>query len=305
MELLPDVDPDALKALLKDLQQGDVLDVAKSVRLYSPDVPSYPHEVEGVPHEEPVMTMETTLPSRLCVIISQNCDLRREPNLEPYVVVAPLTEADPKTYREAADGLTPRFFAYPRIEGREDKERLVVDMRVLSSLEKCALLSSHIERIACPLSGPKQEQLREFVGNRFGRPPFPDEIVRQVIEPIESALARLHEKEHFAPTFASLSFIGLSWTPGKSYCSLMLLTDPSQRERYKVTDDDVSNFLKHLRKQLVHFTGNGDYNVTANVHDVTEVGATEVLSHEEIAFEIDTVDLDEIAAREAEARAAS
>jgi hypothetical protein len=305
LELGPDVDPDALNALLNDVQQGDVLDVAKSVRLYSPDVPSYPREVHGVPHEEPVMTMETQLPSGLCVIISQNCDLRRTLNLEPYVIVAPLTEAEPKTYREAADGLTSRFFAYPRIDGHEDKERLVVDMRVLSSLEKSALLSSQIERIPCPLSGPRQEQLREFLGERFGRPPFPDEIVRQVIEPIEAALARLHPKEHLARVFASLVFIGLSWTPGKSYCSLMLLADPSQRERYKVDDDDVDTFLKQLRKQLTHFTRTGDYRVTANLHDVTEVAATEVLSHEEITFEIDAVDLEEIAAREAEARAAS
>lgn len=58
MELSHELDPNDLKALVKDLHQGDVLDVAKSVRLYSPDTPSYPHEVEGVPHDEPVMTME-------------------------------------------------------------------------------------------------------------------------------------------------------------------------------------------------------------------------------------------------------
>jgi hypothetical protein len=34
------------------------------------------------------------------------------------------------------------------------------------------------------------------------------------------------------------------------------------------------------------------------------VAATEVLSHEEITFEIDSVDLEDIAAREAETRAA-
>jgi hypothetical protein len=57
------IEPQELEDLLQTLHQGDVVDVAKSVRLYSPDAPTWPDEVETVPHEEPVMTMETLLPS--------------------------------------------------------------------------------------------------------------------------------------------------------------------------------------------------------------------------------------------------
>jgi hypothetical protein len=301
---LPDIDTDELDGLLKELRQGDILDVAKLVCLYSPDAPSYPDEVAGVPHEEPVMTMETRIPAGLCAVVSQDCDLSRSPDIEPYVLVAPLTPMPDKTFREAADGLSSRFFAYPRVEGHEDKEQLVVDMRIVASLEKTALLSSHIQRIHCPLSGPKRDQLREFLGRRLGRHAFPDEIVRQVVEPIERALARVHGKEHLAGACASTAFIGLSWTPGKSYCSLLVLLDPNLRERHAVTPEDVASFLKQLNKQLAHFARGGDYTIVANVHDVTEVGAVDVLSHEEIAFEVDVVDLQAIAAREAEARAA-
>lgn len=298
------LDSGDLDALLKELRQGDIVDVAKSVRLYSPDAPTYPDEVEHVPHEEPVMTMETRIPSGLCAIVSQDCDLSRTPDIEPYVLVAPLSQVADKTYREAADGLSSRFFAYPRIDGHEDKHQLVVDMRVVSSLEKTALLSTHVERLACPLSEPRRDDLREFLGRRLGRHAFPDEIVRQVVEPIERALARAHDKDHLAGSFASVAFIGLSWTPGKTYCSLLILLDPSLRERNKVTEEDVASLLKQLNKPLAHFAREGDYSIVANVHDVTEVAAVEVLSHEEIILEVDLIDLQAIAAREAEAHAA-
>lgn len=292
MELSHELDPAEIKALVKELHQGEVLDVAKSVRLYSPDAPSYAHEVEGVPHDEPVMTMETRLPSGLCVIVSQDCDLRRTPDIEPYVIVAPLTEVDETTYREAADGMSTRFFAYPPIDGHEDKQNLVVDMRVLSSLEKTALLSSHIQRTPCPLSEPKREDLLDFLGDRFGRKPFPDEIDRQVIKPIESALKRVRQREGFAGVFSSIAWIGLRWSPGKSYTSLMLLLDPALRARHNVSDDDVEAVKNRLVKALTHFTRDGDYRVTPNFHDTTDVDATVVLSHDQIAFEVEQLELD-------------
>jgi hypothetical protein len=292
VELSHGLDPNELKALVKELHQGDVLDVAKSVRLYSPDAPSYPDEVARAPHDEPVMTMETRLPSGLCVIVSQDCDLRRMPDVEPYVVIAPLTEVDEMTYREAQDGLSTRFFAYPPIEGHEDKQKLVVDMRVVSSLEKTALMSPHIERIACPLTGPKRADLLDFLGDRFGRKPFPDEIERQVVRPIESAVKRVRQNGAFAGVFASIAFIGLRWSPGRRYCSLMVLLDPSRRALHKVAEDDVAAVKKRLGKALDHFTREGDYSVHPNIHDVTEVQAVVVLSHDEIAFEVEQLELD-------------
>jgi hypothetical protein len=288
----PELEPTALAALIKDLRQGDVLAVAKSVRLYSPDAPSYPEEVEGAPHDGPVMTMETRLPSGLCAIVSQDCDLRRTPDLEPYVIVAPLTEVGEQRWREAADRMSTRFFAYPVIEVHEEHEHLVVDMRVLSSLEKTALLSNHIARIPCPLSQPKRGQLLDFLGERFGRKPYPDEIERQVIRPIERALKRVRQNDAFRGAFASVSWIGVQWTPGNSYCGLTILLDPALRERENVSEQDVAAVKKRLGKALEHFSRDGDYRIIANLHDLTEVPATVVLSHDEISLEVEQLELD-------------
>lgn len=110
---------------------------------------------------------------------------------------------------------------------------------------------------------PKREGLLDFLGDRFGRKPFPDEIDRQVIKPIEKALKRVRHKEGFAGVFASLAFLGLQWSPGKSYCDLTLLLDPALRQRHRVSDDDVKAVENRLRKALNHFTRDRDYRVIA------------------------------------------
>lgn len=56
--------------------------------------------------------------------------------------------------------------------------------------------------------------------------------------------------------------------------------------------EDVEAVENRLQKALNHFTRDGDYSVDANFHDMTEVQATVVLSHDEIPFEVEQPELD-------------
>ncbi len=279
------VDAAALDQLLRSLRQGDVLEIGKLVTLWSPDSPAYPREVEGVPHEEPVMAREGRLASGLCVVVSQDCDLARDPSVEQYVVVAPLTRVDDKAYALSNGVMSVRLFAYPPLPGRAD-EQLVVDGRVLQSIEKLALLSPHIRRIECPLSEPRRAALGGWLGRRLGRTAFPDEIVTQVSRPIDRAVAQIVAKQPFDRAFACVIWTGLRWTPGRPNCSLLLLTDPGLREQHKVHASEVEGLTRAVRKALNHAARGGDYTINANVLDASEVSAADLLEYHEIALDI-------------------
>lgn len=289
-ELVPEIDPAELKALLRTVYQGDLLDIGKIVFLWSPDAPSHPSEVEGIPHEEPLMTEEMRLPSGLCAIVSQDCDIRQLPDVDPYILVAPLTEVDETTYRDASNGTSVRYYAYPAIEDREHMQ-LAIDARMIQSVEKTALLSSHIQRTPCPLSEPKRVHLRGWLGRRLGRDAFPDEVQRQVVDPIAQAIKRAREKD-VEKVFPCVIWMGLRWTPGKRYCSLLFLTDPALRAQQGVERAQIDRMLGRLHKALNHFVGKaGSYTVLANSHDATEVRASDVLEHYELTPDLDAVEL--------------
>lgn len=276
---------------LKAVRQGDVVDAGKIVYLLSPDTPSHPDDLEGVPHEEPVMTADGRIESRRCVILSQDCDLRRSPSIEPYIALAPIVSVDNAGYREAEDGMSVRHFAYPAGEASGEIENPVVDVRLVMSIEKTALGSSHVALYPCPLSEPKRSQFRVWVGRRYGRVAFPDEIVRQVVEPIAKAVKRVRENEHYAGFFHAVVFTGMEWTPGRSYCSLLLLTDPALCERHGVSDETKDSAIKRINKALNHFARDSDYSIIAAHKDVYDCPAAETLSHHELPLELDTIQL--------------
>lgn len=280
-----------LEQRLKDVRQGDVVDVGKIVYLLSPDTPSHPDDLEGVPHEEPVMTADGRIESRRCAILSQDCDLRRSPSIEPYIALAPIVSVSSTEYREASDGMSVRHFAYPSDEASGEIENPVIDVRLVMSIEKTALGSSHVALYSCPLSEPKRSQLGVWLGRRYGRVAFPDEIVRQVIEPIEKAIKRVRENDHYAGFFHAVVFTGMEWTPGRAYCSLLLLTDPVLCERHGVSDDTKDSAIKRINKALTHFAREFDYSIIAAHKDVYACPAAETLSHHEIILELDNVRL--------------
>lgn len=281
-----DIDGDELSRLLETLRQGDVLEIARLVTLWSPDVPSFPEEVEGVAASDPVATIEALLPSGRCVIVSQDCDLRRSPELEPYVVVAPLRSVTDEERTRARPGLSSRLYAYPDIGTGDHERNLVVDMRVVQSIEKLALLSPHVVRHACPLGEPSRHDFRDWLGRRLGRVAFPDDVQRQVVDKLSAVLGKVAKKPPSDRTVECIAFVGLQWTPGRRPCHVLLLLDPWKRGAHKVGDDEVRAFRRALERGLVAATRNGEYDVRVVVHDANLVSAADLLRFHELVPEL-------------------
>jgi hypothetical protein len=284
LEALEGIDPKELEALLQDLRQGDVVDVGKIISLFSPEHPLYPREVTAAPHDEPLVTIESRLETQHCVVISQDCDLERVPQFEPYVLLAPLSQVEEKAYKQAKAGLSSRYFAYPPIAGFE---RVVVDMRLVMSMEKLALLSEYVRRERCLLSDPDRTRLREWLGQRFGRAGLPEEVSRLVLKPIRRAVAKLAEDANFIRVFSSTLYYGLRYTPGRGHCSLLLVTDPGRRAASGVNEDLMHATKKRLENLLAGNMRDSGYSVIVNVVDAQSLNAAELLEHEPLALDID------------------
>ncbi len=281
----PDIDAEQLQTLLEVLQQGDIIDVGRGVSLFSPDVPSYPDEVEGVDHAEPILPHDFALPSGMCVVVSQDCDLRRSPDIEPYVLVAPMLQVVEDAHARARPGLTPRFFGFPAFTSVDgtDHEHLVADLRLVVSIEKLALLSEHVHRTPCPLSQPRRNDLRRWLGHRLGRVPFPDDVQRHVVDKVNDVVKRASRKEPTSRAVQCIAFIGITWTPGKSRCTMLVLTDPKARLEHKVGADELRAFKNRLDSGLAR---TGDYQLASAIRDATEASAAQLLEFHEITLEI-------------------
>jgi hypothetical protein len=286
-EALGSVSREQIEAVVRTLRQGDLLDGGKLATLFSPDAPAYPEEVGAAPHDEPLMTMEARLQSGLCAVISQDCDIRRLPDVEPYVVVAPIQVVSDKEYRDADAGLSSRFFAYPEINGQGN---LALDMRVVMSVEKFAIASPYVRVTPCPLHPTRRAELRSWLGRRFSRVPFPDDIEEQLVTPLRQAVKRAREQDA-ANVCSTFVFYGLRYLPSSQWASFLVLYDPARMAKAEVAEDAFNSFVKRLEKAVTHWTRHSPYSVSLYVHPINKRPALDLFQHEQLPIEIDDVDV--------------
>jgi len=281
-----DADPLELQQTLHRFRQGDVLDVARMTWLFSPDYPLNPDEEEA-DAGEPVAIHGRLSQSGLSVIVSQTCDIWRLPDSEPFVTLCSLVDLDDERYSQARRGLSVRYFPYPGLPDRPEDEQLAVDGRLFYSLEKTALQSGHIEHFPCSLSDPVRADLRVFLAQRLGRPDFPDEVVSHLIGPVERGFKRVHGNTAFGSFFDCVIFYGVRWTPQATGASVLVLTSPSRRRKFKVGDQEVDAAAKRLRNSLDHWTQDSPYEVTLGIHDADRVSAMELLQYHELRLDLE------------------
>lgn len=191
MPEVPPVAPASTKVLsidmiLRNLRQGDVISLG-AVNLVgvgkSEAWASAAHE--GVTQAEPAegiwaLTIESD--AGWYVIITQDCDLVRSPDIEPCIVVCPVKYVTPENWTRLRNGPgSPREFPLPD-DDRVQREGMqtVADLRWVTSIDKTALLHPSVE-IIHPLNAPQRANFARWVGARYARVPHSDELEEKVL----------------------------------------------------------------------------------------------------------------------------
>lgn len=127
-----------------------------------------------------VPTTEQGAPSQLrtpsgVVILSQTCDVVRDPGTRPHVLVAPIAGSLAKKQEsDARRGRTPLLLHLPLTDNAEEK---FADLQHATSVPKSSLLGTTLlSRHTTSDSAPDAAHLGARIGRAFSRFAFPDEI---------------------------------------------------------------------------------------------------------------------------------
>jgi hypothetical protein len=126
------------------------------------------------------------------VLLSQDCDIVSDAADEPTVAVAPLVLVSDDEWADLHhNGYSARKAAYPSGDfDLPEGTKLAIDLAWTTSILKGSLYTPDV-RAARPLTGPQQRELGEWLAARSGRAPFPDDVVRLVLDPCYHVRKRL------------------------------------------------------------------------------------------------------------------
>lgn len=146
------------------------------------------------------------------VIVTQTCDIVRDPDTEPYLQVVPLVElADEDAWRGALHGRSGSYFALPRHE--QACANPGMDAQVCFAVPKAALLHPGVRTLPLSFDPAGRIYLSTWMARRFARHPFPDPVEETVLKPLRKALVDRHKKPNTQPGAFVHSLLGVWCTP--------------------------------------------------------------------------------------------
>ncbi|MHB8186496.1 MAG: hypothetical protein ACYDDU_10510 [Dermatophilaceae bacterium] len=193
----PPAAADAVVKVLRGVAQGDLvsLGAVTLVGVGTSAAWSSTAEHEGLPAGGDDELWSLTVESDVgwYAVITQDCDIARDPGTEPALVVCPLRFVPDGAWQALRSGPTsPREFPYPGGSGLPAREghKLVADLRFVTSVDKTALLHPSVQ-FKQPLSGPQRTAFGRWVGSRYARAPHPDVLERDVLPKAARVVRRL------------------------------------------------------------------------------------------------------------------
>jgi hypothetical protein len=187
----------SIMARLSTISQGDVISLG-AVNIVGVGHSAAWHstaEHEGLIEREPgeeVWSLSIESDVGWYVVITQDCDIARDPHTEPCLVVCPVKYVPAGEWQALASGpRSPRYFPLPdgKFPGMDGKLP-IADLRFLTSVDKTALLHPSV-KVLHPLSAPQRANFGRCVGSRYARVPHPDNLEKDVLPKAATLIRKL------------------------------------------------------------------------------------------------------------------
>jgi len=230
------------------------------------------------------------------VLCSQDCDIVAGPDDEPTVSVAPLVLVDSQRWNDLRqNAYSARWYAYP---GEKfvvpEGMALAVDLAWTTSVLKGSLQTPSVQGVR-PFTGPQRLAFGEWLAARNGRAPFPDDVVRSVLDPCYAVRKRLlssyrkaADKQQMASIDARAVGAAVRWfahSDSRNVTILGQITGASLHSASFITDDGTvdtvlleqgrSRLEAKVLAQMERDTPGSGFNVQTHLADLSQVPASQ------------------------------
>ena len=171
-----------LDQLLRTLRQGDLISLG-AVTLVGAGHSAATAAAHADVGDDTLWSVTVDSEAGWYVVLSQDCDIVRDPDEEPCIVVCPLVYVPASRWQQLRSGpYSPRHFPFPDDKGlRPDDVRWpAASLLYISSVDKTALLHDSVRQLS-PLTGPQRARFGRWVARRFGRSAHDDLVERDVL----------------------------------------------------------------------------------------------------------------------------
>lgn len=273
------------------LVQGSVLRIGRFPTLTSPRATVFPQEAGEIRADDSLAVIDYQIGKGLAVVINQDCDLERSIDVEPYLQVAGLRTLTKEEEEEIGPNrrLSMRYRPFPDPTGGDAD--MVLDIRVVATVERLVIDDPSIEKFPCPLDEAARSDLREWLAARFGRAWFDTAIDKQLIRPSVTAIEALVRRSTATPApkvLRALRWFGVRYHPPNPMVSLLFLYDPVILTKVGGDASAVVGARKELARDIharIAAAG-GSYRPDIKILNPNETWVSEFLSYTEVVVDL-------------------
>lgn len=279
------LEPEQLKRLeqyLATLRQGDLLHSYVFAVLGAPEATLNEDTREAAETADfRVTSVERRLPSGLWTTVSQTCDIRRKPAQEPFLQLAPLYDRGKEAWERARNNARSRAeFAYPKVE---DLEHPVLDIRIIQTIEKTALVADGVEPFDPGLNALFRTTFATWLSRRFARHAFPNELENAVLRRLREQVPK-RASDTSQPAGALLGSLEGVWVSyDRENADLLFVVRQDRVTRFKVFESDPDARLREGAQTLMgpavkrNESQGAPYRLTWRVATANKIPADQIL----------------------------